>query len=169
MLNCTYPWGNFLTMTKPSCGVRPIALGEKLYQFTSCILCLQFCDAFATQFSSHQFKVATKGGCETIIHGIRSTLDLHPNCTPSSPTFVDSFVYFDSFLLQVFGHLLGPSSFDSLKGPLACKQVFLTITLGGINFILTSTIALITYLGSWAFVASIIVAIFMVDPCPFLF
>jgi hypothetical protein len=69
----------------------------------------------------------------------------------------------------VFGHLLGPSSFDSPKGPLARKQVFLAITLGGIDFILTSTIAPIAYLGSWAFVTSIIVARFMVDPCPFLF
>jgi len=27
----------------------------------------------------HQFKVKTKGECEAIIHGIRCTLDLHPN------------------------------------------------------------------------------------------
>jgi hypothetical protein len=43
ILGMTY----LLVMTKPSCGVCPIALGEALYQFTSNILCFQYCDAFA--------------------------------------------------------------------------------------------------------------------------
>jgi len=30
-------------------------------------------------FHRTQFGVATKGGCETIIHAIRCTLDLHPD------------------------------------------------------------------------------------------
>jgi hypothetical protein len=54
-------------------------MGETLYRFISCVLCLQFCEAFATHFSPHQFGVVTKGGCEAIIHGIKCTLDLHPN------------------------------------------------------------------------------------------
>jgi hypothetical protein len=54
-------------------------MGEALYRLISCILCLQFCEAFATHFSPHQFGVVTKGGCETIIHGIKCILDLHPN------------------------------------------------------------------------------------------
>ncbi len=41
------------------------------------ILCLQFCNAFTTHFSPHQFRVAIKGGCEAIIHDISCTLDLH--------------------------------------------------------------------------------------------
>jgi len=48
----------------------------------------------------------------------------------------------------MFGHLLGPGSFDNPKGPIARKQVFLPITFGGIKFILTATIAQITYLGN---------------------
>jgi hypothetical protein len=68
-----------LTMTKPSSGVFPIAIREALYRLTSYILCLQFRNAFATHFSPHQFKIATKGERETIIHGIQCTLDLHPN------------------------------------------------------------------------------------------
>jgi hypothetical protein len=36
------------------------------------------------------------------------------------------------------------------------------------RFILTTTIALATYLRSWPFVTSIIVVSFMVDPHPFL-
>jgi hypothetical protein len=66
-------------MTKPLGGVRPIAVRETLYRFKSHVLCFQFHEAFTTHFSSHQFEVATKGGCETIIHGVRCTLDLHPD------------------------------------------------------------------------------------------
>ncbi len=48
-------------------------------RFTGNTLCLQFRDNFVTHFSSRQFAVATKGGCEAIIHGIRCTLDLYLN------------------------------------------------------------------------------------------
>jgi hypothetical protein len=70
---------HLLTMTKPLGGIHPIVVGETLYRFTSDILCTQFCEIFATHFSPHQFRVATKGGYETIIHDIRCTLDLHLN------------------------------------------------------------------------------------------
>jgi len=43
------------------------------------------------------------------------------------------------------------------------------MTFGGSDIILTSTIAPIAYLESWAIVISIITARFMVDQCPFLF
>jgi len=67
----------------------------------------------------------------------------------------------------MFGRLSGLRSFDSSQGPLAYKQAFFPIILGGIGFIPTSTIAPTTYLGSWAFIVSIIVVRFMVDQCPF--
>jgi hypothetical protein len=54
-------------------------MGETSYWFTSRTLCFQFNDVFTTHFSSHQFRAATKGNCEIIIHGIKCTLDLHPN------------------------------------------------------------------------------------------
>jgi len=60
-------------------GVHPIIVGETLYQFINYTLCFQFYDAFATLISPHQFRVAIKGGCETVIHDIRCTLDLHPD------------------------------------------------------------------------------------------
>jgi len=41
----------------------------------------------------------------------------------------------------MFGHLLGLGSFDSEKGP----RAFLPIAFGGINLILTTTIASTTY------------------------
>jgi hypothetical protein len=44
---------SLLTMTKPFDGVHPIIMGETLYQFTSCAICFQFHDAFATHFSPH--------------------------------------------------------------------------------------------------------------------
>jgi len=60
----------------PLGGVHPIVVGETLCRLTSQTLCLHFWDAFATHLSPHQFEVATKGECETIIHGIKCTLDL---------------------------------------------------------------------------------------------
>ncbi len=88
--------------------------------------------------------------------------------TPPFSTFMESLTSFDSSLLQMFRHLLGLKSFDNLEGPLACKQVFLPITFGGIGLIPTTTIALSAYLRSWALVASIIAIRFMVYQHPFL-
>jgi hypothetical protein len=84
-------------------------------------------------------------------------------------TFIETFLFFDSSFLQVFGHLLGPRSFDNLEGFLARKQAYFPITFDGIGIILMATIAPITYLRSWAFVVSIIVVRFMVNQRPFLF
>ncbi len=56
-------------------------------------------------------------------------------CTPPSSTFIQSFVFFYSFFLQMFRCLLSPWSFDSPEGPLAYKKIFLPITFGGIGFI----------------------------------
>jgi hypothetical protein len=58
---------------------KVFAMGESLYLFTCYVLCLQFCDVFATRFSSHQFQVAIKGSYELVIRNIMCTLDLHPN------------------------------------------------------------------------------------------
>jgi hypothetical protein len=66
-----------LAMTKPSGIVHSIVVGKTLYRLTSRVSCFQFCNAFATHFSPHQFEVVIKGGCETIVHNIRCTLDLH--------------------------------------------------------------------------------------------
>ncbi len=86
-------------------------------------------------------------------------------CTPPSSTFIKSFIFFYFCFLQVFGCFLGLRSFDSLEGPLTHKQAFLPINFGGIKFIPTTTIALVTYLRSWALIASIIVVRFMVNQC----
>jgi len=88
--------------------------------------------------------------------------------TPSSSTFIESFISFDSSLLQMFERLLGPRSFNSPKGPLAHKQACFPITFGGIELISTSTIAPTTYLRNWALIALVIVVRFMVDRHPFL-
>jgi hypothetical protein len=66
----------FLTMTKFLNGVHPIVVREILYQLINHDLCFQFHNAFATHISLHQFRIATKGGYETIVHGIRCTFDL---------------------------------------------------------------------------------------------
>jgi hypothetical protein len=64
--------------------------------------------------------------------------------------------------------LLGPRFFDSLEGPLVHKQASLPITFDGVGLIPTFTIGLTTYLGSWAFVVSIMTMSFMVNQRPFL-
>jgi hypothetical protein len=66
----------------------------------------------------------------------------------------------------MFGCLLGSRSFDSLKRPLVHKEASFPITFNGIEFILTSTIAPIAYLGSWALVTLVIAIRFMVDQHP---
>jgi hypothetical protein len=71
-------------------------------------------------------------------------------------------------LLQVFRCFLGLGCFDRSKIPLARKKTSLPITFDGIGFISTLTITPTTYLGSWAFVISIIAIRFMVDQRPFL-
>jgi hypothetical protein len=68
---------HFLAMTKHLGGVHPIAVGKTLYWLTSHALCLQFYDAFLRHLSPHQFKVATKGDCEVVVHGIKCTLYLY--------------------------------------------------------------------------------------------
>jgi hypothetical protein len=87
-------------------------------------------------------------------------------CTPSSSTFTEVFISFDSSFLQMFGCLLGPRSFDNPKGPLTHKQVSFPITFNGVKLLSTSTIAPTTYLGSWAFIVLVIVVRFMVDQRP---
>jgi len=89
-------------------------------------------------------------------------------CTPPFSTFIKSLISFDFSFFQMFGHLLGLSSFDSPKGPLVRKQVSLLITFNGVRLILTLTIALEAYLGKWVLVVSFITARFIVDQRPFL-
>ncbi len=89
-------------------------------------------------------------------------------CTPPSSIFIESLISFDFSLHKMFGHLLGLRSFNSPERPLAHKQTSLLIILSGVEFILTSTIAPTTYLGSWALIVPVITTRFMVDQCPFL-
>ncbi|KAL2610010.1 hypothetical protein R1flu_028583 [Riccia fluitans] len=52
-------------------------MGEVLYRLIARSLGFQFWEALADHFSPLQFGVATRGGCEIIIHGLWATLDLH--------------------------------------------------------------------------------------------
>ncbi|KAL2651228.1 hypothetical protein R1flu_019356 [Riccia fluitans] len=76
-----YPPGasRLLSLEKPSRGVQPIAEGEVLYRLVARSLGFQFWEALADHFSPLQFGMAARGGCETIIHGLRAILDLHPD------------------------------------------------------------------------------------------
>ncbi|KAL2634214.1 hypothetical protein R1flu_005693 [Riccia fluitans] len=68
-----------LALEKPSRGVRPITVGEVLYRLIAHSLGFQFWEALADHFIPLQFGVATRGGSKTIIHGLRATLDPHPD------------------------------------------------------------------------------------------
>ncbi len=63
----------------------------------------------------------------------------------------------------MFGHHLGPRSFDNPKGLLTHKQASVILMFNGIGLILMASIAPIAYLGSWAFVTLIIDIRFMVN------
>jgi hypothetical protein len=88
-------------------------------------------------------------------------------CILSSSTFTESIIYFYSSFLQIFGHLLGPRSFDSPEGPLVCKQVSFPIIFSGIKLISIVTITPTTYLRSWALVIVVITIRFIIDQYPF--
>jgi hypothetical protein len=89
-------------------------------------------------------------------------------CILPSSTYIESIISFDFSFLQNFGHLLGPRSFDSPKGPLVCKQVSFLIIFGGIKLLSIVTIAPTTYLRSWALVTAMITIRFIIDQYPFL-
>ncbi len=76
-ISCVLGVAYFLTISKLSSGVCFITMGETLYWFISRILCLQFHNAFVTNFSLHQFRIVIKGNCEIVIHDVKCTLDLH--------------------------------------------------------------------------------------------
>lgn len=46
-------------------------MGKKIFYFNSCTSCLQFQDVFPMHLSFHQFGVATKRGCKSMVCGIR--------------------------------------------------------------------------------------------------
>jgi hypothetical protein len=88
--------------------------------------------------------------------------------TSRSSTFIESLTSVNFSFLQMFGHLLGPKSFDNLEVLLNHKQASLPIIFNGTRLISITTITPITYLGSWAFITLIIVARFMVNQHLFL-
>ncbi len=66
-----------LVLTNPYLGIWPIIVGEVLYWLVSMTFCFQFHNAFLTHLSSpHQFKVAIKGGCETMVYDIWVALNV---------------------------------------------------------------------------------------------
>ena len=60
-------------------GVRPIAVGESLLRLTGRALARQYRAEFQRVLEPFQFGVATPGGCEAVVHGIRAYLELHPD------------------------------------------------------------------------------------------
>ena len=53
-------------------GVRPLAVGEVLHRLVARAVGLQLRDRFQQHFAPLQYGVATPGGCEAIVAGIRA-------------------------------------------------------------------------------------------------
>jgi len=48
------------------------------YRLIARTLFILFRDTFAKHFTPHQFGVATRGRCETMVHSVQVMIDLHP-------------------------------------------------------------------------------------------
>jgi hypothetical protein len=59
-------------------GVRPIVIGEVVYQLVTRTLVIQFKDTFAEHFCPRQFWLATSNEYEIVVHEVRAMLNLHP-------------------------------------------------------------------------------------------
>jgi hypothetical protein len=57
---------------------RYVAKLESFVSISCPPLVLQFKDTFIEYFSPHQFGVTTLGGCKTMVHGVKATLNLYP-------------------------------------------------------------------------------------------
>jgi hypothetical protein len=57
-----------LALAKLSNAIQPIVMGETFYRLVNRALCLQFHDSFSFHLSLHQFGMAIRGGCETMVH-----------------------------------------------------------------------------------------------------
>jgi hypothetical protein len=68
-----------MAMAKPEGGVRPIAVGEVLLKLVGRAIGRQLREQFQQALQPFQFGVATPGGCEAVVHGVRAHLDVHPD------------------------------------------------------------------------------------------
>jgi hypothetical protein len=68
-----------LVLEKQTGNVQPIAIREVIYSLITRTLPIQLKNTFVEYFNPHQFKVATLGGCEIMVHGVKVILDLHFN------------------------------------------------------------------------------------------
>jgi hypothetical protein len=54
-----------------------MTIGEVIYWLIAHTLAIQFKDTFTKHFNPHQFKVAMLRKCETMVHVVKTMLDLH--------------------------------------------------------------------------------------------
>jgi hypothetical protein len=66
-----------MALEKQARGVKLIAIREVIYQLVTHTLAIQFTNTFVEHFSPHQFGVGILGGCETMVHGVGTRLDIH--------------------------------------------------------------------------------------------
>lgn len=78
-------------LQKPDGGVRPILIGDALVRLLSKCVVVAEQSHIAQRFHPVQVAVATKGGNEIAIHGIRAHLDAHPDHIAIAVDFKNAF------------------------------------------------------------------------------
>jgi hypothetical protein len=66
-----------VTLVKDTGNLRSIIVSEVFFQLICRSIILYFRRLFLEHLSPHQFKVSNPKGCETILFGIKTLLDLH--------------------------------------------------------------------------------------------
>jgi hypothetical protein len=72
-------------------GVRPLAVGEVLHRLVARAVGLQLWDRFQQHFAPLQYGVATPGGCEAIVAGIRAYIEQEPQSLVLQVDLADAF------------------------------------------------------------------------------
>ena len=90
-----------IPLTKPSGGIRPIAVSELLYKLAAKYAAMVVSKQAKTLLAPHQFSIATSNGCEKIIHTmqLRLTDSRHTPLAGMSVDIVNAFNSCDRALL----------------------------------------------------------------------
>ncbi len=54
-------------------------INEVTYCLVAHTLIIQFKDIFVEHLNPYQFDIMTYGGCEMVVYGVQTMLNLHPN------------------------------------------------------------------------------------------
>jgi hypothetical protein len=76
---CVFGVAHLLTMAKPSGGICSIAVGKHYIDSQAVFYVFNYVKLLQHTFPHTNLEFTTKGGYQAVIHGIKCTMDLHPN------------------------------------------------------------------------------------------